>query len=65
MKISLSKLEYRNGILLILFFGIILFVFQLGSTGLIDETPPLFASASRAMSETGNWLTPRANGLNR
>ncbi len=65
MKISLSKLEYRKGILLILFFGIILFIFQLGSTGLIDETPPLFASASRAMSETGNWLTPRVNGLNR
>ena len=37
----------------------------MGSIGLIDETPPLFASASRAMSETGNWLTPRVNGLNR
>ena len=29
----------------------------LGSTGLVDETPPLFAAAGRAMSESGDWLT--------
>jgi len=50
---------------LILFIGLIIFIWQLGSTGLIDETPPLFAAASRAMVETGNWLTPQVNGLPR
>ena len=42
-----------------------LFIWQLGSTGLVDETPPLFAAASKAMAETGNWLTPQVNGLPR
>ncbi len=42
-----------------------LFLWQLGSTGLVDETPPLFASAARAMAKTGDWLTPRVNGLPR
>jgi 4-amino-4-deoxy-L-arabinose transferase-like glycosyltransferase len=45
--------------------GLALFVWQLGSTGLVDETPPLFAAAARAMAETGDWLTPRVNGLPR
>jgi 4-amino-4-deoxy-L-arabinose transferase-like glycosyltransferase len=31
----------------------------------MDETPPLFAAAGRAMAETGDWLTPRVNGLPR
>ncbi|WP_373921645.1 ArnT family glycosyltransferase [Prochlorococcus marinus] len=29
----------------------------------MDETPPLFAAASRAMSESGDWLTPKVNGM--
>lgn len=45
--------------------GVILFVWNLGSTGLVDETPPLFAAAARAMAETGDWLIPRVNGLPR
>ncbi len=45
--------------------GLALLVFQLGSTGLVDETPPLFAASARAMAETGDWLTPRVNGLPR
>ena len=65
MRTFISKLQYRNGICLILFFGVLICIWQLGSTGLIDETPPLFAGAGRSMSETGNWLTPRVNGLNR
>ncbi len=65
MKILPTSKKYKEGILLILFAGVILCIWQLGSTGLVDETPPLFAAASRAMSETGNWLTPRVNGLNR
>jgi 4-amino-4-deoxy-L-arabinose transferase-like glycosyltransferase len=45
--------------------GLVLVVWQLGSTGLVDETPPLFAASARAMAETGDWLTPRVNGLPR
>jgi 4-amino-4-deoxy-L-arabinose transferase-like glycosyltransferase len=45
--------------------GLALFVWRLGATGLVDETPPLFAAAARAMAETGDWLTPRVNGLPR
>lgn len=45
--------------------GLLLFVWRLGSTGLVDETPPLFAASARAMAETGDWLVPRVNGLPR
>jgi len=34
------------------------FLWQLGSTGLIDETEPLFAEASRQIVLTNNWITP-------
>ncbi len=47
----------------ILIFGILVFLLGLGSTGLVDETPPLFAAAGRAMSESGDWLTPKVNGM--
>ncbi len=43
--------------------GIIVFFLGLGSTGLVDETPPLFAATGRAMSESGDWLTPKVNGM--
>ena len=35
--------------LIVLVCGIIVFFLGLGSTGLVDETPPLFAAAGRAM----------------
>ncbi len=57
--------QRRRGLLCILFIGLIIFLWQLGATGLVDETPPLFAAASRAMAVTGNWLTPQVNGLPR
>ena len=57
--------QRRRGLLFILFMGLIIFVLKLGTTGLVDETPPLFAAASRAMVETGNWFTPQVNGLPR
>tara|TARA_Y200000002_G_scaffold324517_1_gene286192 strand:- start:2754 stop:4565 length:1812 start_codon:yes stop_codon:yes gene_type:complete len=47
----------------ILIFGIVIFLLGLGSTGLVDETAPLFATAGRAMSESGDWLTPKVNGI--
>ena len=40
-------------------------LWRLGDTGLVDETPPLFAASARAMAESGDWLTPRVNGLPR
>ncbi len=49
--------------LIVLIFGIIIFLLGIGSTGLVDETPPLFAAAGRAMSESGDWLTPKVNGI--
>ncbi|WP_320676341.1 glycosyltransferase family 39 protein [Prochlorococcus sp. MIT 1300] len=61
----LSHRQHRNGLLLILAVGAAICVWDLGSTGLVDETPPLFAAAGRAMRDTGDWLTPRVNGLPR
>jgi len=49
--------------LIILVCGVIIFISGLGTTGLVDETPPLFATAARAMSESGDWLTPKVNGI--
>ncbi len=49
--------------LIILVSGIIIFILGLGNTGLVDETPPLFAAAARAMNESGDWLTPKVNGI--
>jgi len=43
--------------------GFFLLLLGLGATGLVDETPPLFASAGRAMSQSGDWLTPKVNGI--
>ncbi len=48
-----------------LLLGLLLFVWRLGATGLVDETPPLFAASARAMAETGDWLIPQVNGLPR
>ncbi len=57
-----TKNRFLN-LLVILIFGTIVFLLGLGSTGLVDETPPLFAAAGRAMSESGDWLTPKVNGI--
>ena len=50
-------------LMIVLFCGVFIFIFGLGSTGLVDETPPLFAAAGRAMSESGDWFTPKVNGI--
>lgn len=55
----------RLVLLLTLALALVLFVWRLGSTGLVDETPPLFAASARAMAESGDWLIPRVNGLPR
>ncbi|WP_026100335.1 ArnT family glycosyltransferase [Fortiea contorta] len=43
----------------------IAFGWHLGNIGLIDETEPLFAEASRQMLVTGDWITPYFNGETR
>ncbi len=43
----------------------IAFFVGLASVGLIDETEPLFAEASRQMTVTGDWVTPYFNGVTR
>ncbi len=57
-----SKKRLLNSTI-VLISGIIIFILGLGTTGLVDETPPLFAAAARAMSESGDWLTPKVNGM--
>jgi len=52
-------------LLLVAAIGALLFLFRLGDIGLVDETPPLFAAAARAMAERGDWLVPQVNGLPR
>jgi 4-amino-4-deoxy-L-arabinose transferase-like glycosyltransferase len=41
------------------------FLLGLGQTGLVDETPALFAASARQMAESGDWLIPHVNGLPR
>ena len=41
------------------------FLWNLGNTGLVDETEPLFAEAARQMVLTGDWITPYFNGETR
>ncbi|WP_115119046.1 glycosyltransferase family 39 protein [Synechococcus sp. UW105] len=61
----LTPRQRRRGLLLVLVVGLLICFWQLGGNGLVDETPPLFAAAGRAMARTGDWLTPRVNGLPR
>lgn len=62
---QLKRARYRLVLACTLAIGLVLFMWQLGSTGLVDETPPLFAASARSMTETGDWLIPRVNGLPR
>lgn len=49
----------------VLLIGGIVFLWDLGNTGLVDETEPLFAEAARQMDVTGDWITPYFNGETR
>jgi len=49
----------------LLLIGSTAFLWNLGTTGLIDETEPLFAEAARQMTVTGDWITPYFNGETR
>ena len=45
--------------------GWLAFFWNLGKTGLVDETEPLFAEAARQMLVTGDWITPYFNEVPR
>ena len=62
MNLLNSKKRILNSTIVLISGGIIFFL-GLGTTGLVDETPPLFAAAARAMSESGDWITPKVNGM--
>ncbi|UBF26848.1 glycosyltransferase family 39 protein [Kovacikia minuta CCNUW1] len=49
----------------VLTIGGLAFFWNLGSTGLVDETEPLFAEAARQMTVTGDWVTPYFNSETR
>ncbi|MCW5313897.1 glycosyltransferase [Nostoc sp. KVJ3] len=55
-------LSVTASILWLVAIGWIAFGWNLGNIGLIDETEPLFAEASRQMFVTGDWITPFFNG---
>ena len=52
-------------VLWLIIIGTVGYLWHLGSIGLIDETEPLFAEASRQMLVTGDWITPFFNGETR
>ena len=43
----------------------LLFFYKLGSYTLFDVDEAVFSEAAREMLETGNWLTPQYNYINR
>jgi 4-amino-4-deoxy-L-arabinose transferase-like glycosyltransferase len=59
------KLLWSLSILWLLLIGWVAYLWNLGSIGLIDETEPLFAEASRQIAVTGDWITPYFNGATR
>ncbi|MBN3905104.1 MAG: glycosyltransferase family 39 protein [Nostoc sp. NMS1] len=58
-------LSVTVSVLWLMVVGWIAFGWNLGNIGLIDETEPLFAEASRQMFVTGDWITPFFNGETR
>ncbi|MEM9539215.1 MAG: glycosyltransferase family 39 protein [Cyanobacteria bacterium P01_E01_bin.42] len=63
-----EKYPQQNGWISGILLGVtcfVAFLWYLGSTGLVDETEPLFAEAARQMNVTGDWITPHFNGATR
>ncbi|WP_315791248.1 glycosyltransferase family 39 protein [Fischerella sp. JS2] len=58
-------LALTSSVIWLLVIAWVAFFWHLGSIGLIDETEPLFAEASRQMIVTGDWITPYFNGETR
>ncbi|MEB3305543.1 MAG: glycosyltransferase family 39 protein, partial [Cyanobacteriota bacterium] len=64
---SSSRLRRRHAevLTLVAVVGALIFLLGLGETGVVDETPALFAASARTMAESGDWLIPQVNGLPR
>jgi 4-amino-4-deoxy-L-arabinose transferase-like glycosyltransferase len=60
-----SSLTWGFSLVWLVLINFVAFIWNLGSTGLIDETEPLFAEAARQMVVTGNWITPYFNEVTR
>jgi len=58
-------IAWTLSILWLLLIGWLAFGWNLGNTGLVDETEPLFAEAARQMTVTGDWITPFFDGETR
>ncbi|MDZ8054883.1 MAG: ArnT family glycosyltransferase [Aulosira sp. ZfuVER01] len=52
-------------VLWLIVIGWVAYGWNLGNVGLVDETEPLFAEASRQMFITGDWITPFFDGETR
>jgi len=57
--------DRRRLLVITLAAGALVFLLGLGQTGVIDETPALFAASARRMRDSGDWLVPWVNGLPR
>jgi 4-amino-4-deoxy-L-arabinose transferase-like glycosyltransferase len=57
--------DWSFSIIWLFFICSIAFFWGLGSTGLVDETEPLFAEAARQITVTNDWITPYFNGETR
>jgi 4-amino-4-deoxy-L-arabinose transferase-like glycosyltransferase len=57
--------DWSFSVIWLFFICSIAFFWGLGSTGLVDETEPLFAEAARQVTVTNNWITPYFNGETR
>jgi len=60
-----SSLYKIIALIWLLIVGFLAFLFHLGTTGIVDETEPLFAEAARQMIVTRNWITPYFNEVTR
>ncbi|MBW4430448.1 MAG: glycosyltransferase family 39 protein [Pelatocladus maniniholoensis HA4357-MV3] len=58
-------LAWTLSVMWLLVIAWVAFFWHLGSIGLVDETEPLFAEASRQMIVIGDWITPYFNGETR
>jgi 4-amino-4-deoxy-L-arabinose transferase-like glycosyltransferase len=59
------KLAWRLSVVWLILINSIAFIWHLGNTGLVDETEPLFAEASRQLLIRDDWITPYFNGETR
>jgi len=60
-----ALLSERSALIALLLLAAFLFFFKLGSIYLFDVDEAVFSEATREMVETGDWITPHYNYVNR